>query len=298
MLVMMTIVAMMLGIIFGMLYFSTSSNIERESIQMMRTIAMTPGLMKLHDDQMESVRLPYITVQVNRDGEVVEIREVFFDKPDEELMHTLLQMVYKTNDETGVLKQYGLRFLRLEKPMGENIVFADMSTERSILRNQIKTLVGVGIMAFLAFGIICILLAYWVVKPVEKAWKQQKQFIADASHELKTPLTVIMTDAEILNDPTCPEKEREQISGSIITMSEQMSGLVESMLDNAGKYASPGGRCDSSSEKRQYKRCLLTVSNQGEQISNDEIKHLFERFYRADKARTRNRSYGLGLSIA
>lgn len=369
MLVMMAIVTIMLGIIFGMLYFSTRRNLERESIQMMRSIAMTPGLMNLHDNQMpenreEAVRLPYFTIQVNRDGEAEDIRGGFFDLSDEELIDTLLQMTYETHDEVGILKQYGLRFLRFANRKGETIVFADMSAERSILRNQIKTLVVVGMIAFLVFGGICILLARWVVKPVEKAWKQQKQFIADASHELKTPLTVIMTDAEILKDPVCPEKEKAQILGSIITMSEQMSGLVESMLelaridngtihknkellslsdimsnasmifepvlfergllfcykiepdimiqgnkeqlkqladillDNAGKYTLPGGNVILHLQKIQHKHCLLTVSSQGDEISSEDRKHLFDRFYRADKARTRNQSYGLGLSIA
>ena len=46
--------------------------------------------------------------------------------------------------------------------------------------------------------LISLLLANWTIKPVEKAWTQQKEFIANASHELKTPLTVISTNLGIL----------------------------------------------------------------------------------------------------
>ena len=47
-----------------------------------------------------------------------------------------------------------------------------------------------------------------------------------------------------------------------------------------------------------HKRCLLEVSDRGEPIGEEELKNIFKRFYRADKARAMNHSYGLGLSIA
>ena len=248
--------------------------------------------------------------------------------------------------------------------MGTCIVFADITSELSTLKNLLKTFAATGSAAFLAFLGITVLLARWAVKPVEDAWQQQKQFVADASHELKTPLTVILTDAELLHAPECPETDRQQLSGSIITMSRQMRGLVERLLelaridnsrveeafrrvsasqvltaaammfepvffekelpfvyevepdlfvngnedhlkqladillDNAGKYASPGGRIFLRLKRVPHRHCLLEVSDQGEPIGSEDLKHLFKRFYRADKARTMNHSYGLGLSIA
>ena len=77
------------------------------------------------------------------------------------------------------------------------------------------------------------LLARWAVKPVETAWQQQRQFVADASHELKTPLTVIMTNAELLNSPDFDETRRSQFAAHILTMSRQMRQLIEEMLDLA-----------------------------------------------------------------
>lgn len=365
----MMIVTIMLGTIFGMLYYSTRNSIERESIQMMSSMAMNPRIMNLQDNQLPNdmenfVRFPYFTVLVDSDGEAVELVGGFYDLSDGELIKKLVRMTIETGEELGVLKEYDLRFLRFDNPRGETIVFADMGSERFILRNLVKSLAIVGVMAYLFFFGMSYLLARWVVKPVEKAWNQQKQFIADASHELKTPLTVIMTDAELLYESKCSEKDKEQLYGSILTMSGQMRGLVESMLelariddgmmkksmelisfselvenaamifepvlfemdllfsyeiepditingskeqlkqladillDNAGKYASPGGKVILCLKKTQHKHCLLSVANQGEPISKEDIEHLFERFYRADKARTRNQSYGLGLSIA
>ena len=65
-----------------------------------------------------------------------------------------------------------------------------------------------------------------MVKPVETSWQQQRQFISDASHELKTPLTVILTNAELMQSPDYTQEEKSRFSGNILTMATQMRGLV------------------------------------------------------------------------
>ena len=135
--------------------------------------------------------------------------------------------------EFGVLREYGLRYCRSVTPRGERIAFADMSSERATLKNLTETCAAIGMLCFAAFLLISWLLARWAVKPVETAWQQQRQFVADASHELKTPLTVIMTNAELLNSPDFDETHRSQFAAHILTMSRQMRQLIEEMLDLA-----------------------------------------------------------------
>ncbi len=360
----MTIVTIMLGVIFGLLYYSTGRNLERDSIQMMENLAFGPAKPRPPNKPRGDVHLPYFSILIDRDGKAIETDGNFFDLSDQEQLNSILALTYDTESRSGVLKEYRLRFLRLETPMGPRIVFADMTSEQSTLNNLIRTLSIIGSAAFLVFLGISILLARWAVKPVDLAWQQQKQFVADASHELKTPLTVIMTDAELLHAPDCPEADRVPLSDSILSMSYQMRGLVENLLalaridngsvkedyrtvsfseivseaammfepvffekglllhndiepdirvngieshlkqlicillDNAVKYASPAGDTIIDLSRRGRKQCLLEVSDQGEPISDEDIKNLFKRFYRADKARAMNHSYGLGLSIA
>ena len=360
----MTIVTIMLGVIFGLLYYSTSRNLERESVQMMRNLAISPAKPVPPNRRQGDVHLPYFSILIDRDGNAVAADGNFYDLSDTGQINSILALTYEMNAESGVLKEYRLRFLRTQTPMGSRVIFADMTSEQSTLDHMIRTFLIIGGAAFLVFLGISILLARWAVKPVDRAWQQQKQFVADASHELKTPLTVIMTDAELLHAPDCPEADRETLTDSILTMSAQMRGLVENLLDlaridngsvkeefgavsfsdivseaamtfepvffekglplhydiesdiqvggipshlkqlagilldNAGKYASPGGEIIVKLGRGTHKHCLLEVSNQGEPIGDEDLKNLFKRFYRADKARAMNHSYGLGLSIA
>lgn len=360
----MMIVMIMLSLIFGLLYFSSSRNLEIDSIRMMNAIAMNPVHAAPPEKQNDNVRLPYFSILLSSTGEIIKTDDSNFDLSDDELLHQIIDKAAAMNEKIGVLDDYNLRFLNKETPMGRCFVFADISSEQSILNNLIKTFLLAGAAAFLIFLGISILLAKWSVSPVEKAWEQQKQFVADASHELKTPLTVILTDAELLNSPECSNTERVQLSGSILTMSRQMRGLIEGLLnlaridgtaleyskapvsfseiiedcamifepvffekgmpfsydiesdivinansvqmkqlaeillENAIKYAVPGGKTIFTLRQSSSKKCLLKISNQGDPIPEEDIDNLFKRFYRADKSRTGRQGYGLGLSIA
>lgn len=368
-LVNMTIVTAMLCIIFTLLYYSTSRSLENESMQMMMSMAHNPMQMRPWDAQHrgvqhKNVRLPYFNILLNREGRIIDVGGDYFDLSDDEFMEELLRAVFDTQSQSGVLQEYNLRFYCTDTPRGQTIIFADMTSERSTLTNLVKNFALTGTSAFLVFLAISVLLARWAVKPVEQAWRQQKQFVADAAHELKTPLTVIMTNAELLNAPESEEKERQQFTDSILIMSKQMRGLIEKMLelaridngsvraefaavsfsetvsdallpfeplffeqdmtlsgeiepditvhgssthlkqmvdiliDNAQKYATAGANTIIRLGKIPHNRCRLEVSNQGEPIDHEELTNIFKRFYRVDKARTMNHSYGLGLSIA
>ena len=79
---------------------------------------------------------------------------------------------------------------------------------------------------------------------------------------------------------------------------QQLQQVIDILLDNAQKYASGSGEVCVSLQQLGRHSCLLSVSNPGEDIPAGELKNLFKRFYRLDKARQRDGGFGLGLSIA
>lgn len=363
-LVNMAIVSIMLGVILGMVLYFTSADLEQESIRMMQDLATQPLQLRGPGEQQGEVRLPFFTLHLSPYGDVVSTGGGYYDLSDGAFLNTLIDQTMFSAKRLGVIEEYDLRYYRLDTPAGRCLVFADISSEQATLNGLVKTCVLIGAVSFLAFLVVSILLSKWAVRPVERAWTQQGQFVAAASHELKTPLTVIMTSAELLQDPAYDEEKRKTFLAGILTMSRQMKGLIEQMLelarsegaqtksvfgrvnlsavvaqaalpfeavfyergqsltsgiadeiqvcgdeaslrqvveillDNALKYASPGGAVRMTLERKGRSRCLLTVANQGEPIAPEDLENIFKRFYRCDPARSRNGSFGLGLSIA
>ena len=77
----------------------------------------------------------------------------------------------------------------------------------------------------------------------------------------------------------------------------QLKRLVSNLLENAIKYSDERGTIHLKLE-RQREKAVLTVHNTGEALTQEQMQHVFERFYRVDQARSRNvAGYGLGLSI-
>ena len=73
--------------------------------------------------------------------------------------------------------------------------------------------------------------------------------------------------------------------------------MADILLDNALKYSYPCTEAALSLKKRGN-GCVISMESHGDAISKEDLKNIFKRFYRADKARSMNKSYGLGLSIA
>lgn len=362
--VIMVIVTIMLCLIFGMVYFFTKRNMEAESVSMMQAIAANPIQPGRPDRPPDQVRLPYFLLQLGHSGELLTVGGGYYDLSDQALLHALMEAVSAQKGQTGVLKEYGLRFCSVVTPMGQSLVFADMSNELATLSSLMKTCILIGALCFIAFFGVSILLAFWMVRPVDRAWKQQRQFVADASHELKTPLTVIISNAELLQLPEETREDRVCCSGRILTMAQQMRGLMERLLelartdnaqaqavrtrlnfselveyaalpfepvffeknlelvtrlqpelfvegdsqqlqqlvdillDNAQKYADAPGQVTLCLRGQDRRRCLLSVSNACAPMDREALNSLFKRFYRADPARSRDGSFGLGLAIA
>src|SRR5205823_2428380 len=80
---------------------------------------------------------------------------------------------------------------------------------------------------------------------------------------------------------------------------QSLVDMVSILLDNAIKYSSPGGEIKISSYQKD-RSAQVSVSDHGQGITASELPHIFERFYRSDKSRSKRHAqgYGLGLAIA
>ena len=116
----------------------------------------------------------------------------------EETVAAAVEAVSGSEDDTGMINALSLRWLRVQTPMGTKIAFADTEYETVVMRKLVISSLIIGALALVAFYFVSLFLSNVAIKPVEKSWEQQKRFVADASHELKTPLTIIFANTDIL----------------------------------------------------------------------------------------------------
>lgn len=138
------------------------------------------------------------------DGTIREIHNTTIHQTETEY-ESLIAAAEAHGGDRGELKNEKLRYQCRRN--GENgtvcYVFADMYEEMRALSEQIVHSICIGAAALVLFFLAALWFSRWAVRPVEEAWKREQQFVADASHELKTPLTVILANAEmVLRDMT------------------------------------------------------------------------------------------------
>lgn len=247
--VVMVIVMLMLVGILGVVIHFTKESLETQSLDMMRRVSSEPKFHNFPEQRKEEILLPFFTVRLDRQGQIVSTNSNYFDLTDENAVQEIVDAAFSSQQEHGVLADFNLRYLKDRNhkgpgPEGITIVFADISAETAALRALCCNGIFIFFAAFLVFLGISILLSRWAIRPVARAWEQQRKFVADASHELKTPLSIIMANADLLQNETASEEEQKTFSKNILTTSYQMRSLVENMLEMA--------RVDNDSEKKPF----------------------------------------------
>lgn len=285
--------------------------------------------------------------------------EVFSQEELPSLLHTIVSQ----EKNFGILYSQDAIYYRSGKTPYKIAIASTDYIVHSVV-NLVLVLLAVWVGAMLLFLLISIRLSAVAARPMEEAMQREKQFVADASHDLKTPLSVILANNSILMEN--PENKvgdlrrwldstqeaakrmqkliaemltladverqdvplvREEVDLANIAMkadlelesvafeknvtleddlpdrcmvtgnADYLLRIVMSLLENALKYEPSGGRV-SIHLTQSKKKTVLSVCNQGSRIADEDLPHVFDRFYRSDKSRTNSAgSFGLGLAI-
>lgn len=215
----MLVAFMVLLAVFGGVYFFSQANIAQSYIHQLKQAVQT-GVV--------DGRFPCFVAEVLPSGTVRVSGSSYYDLDDEEALLDAVSQALADGGESGVLSQRHLRFYRQDGVLTVRIAFMDSTFEQATLRSLVKVCLLIGLGALLVLLGVSWLLSGFVSRPVVRTWQDQQQFISDASHELKTPLTVILSSADLLK--TSAQPEQRQYVDNISVESRRMKALVEDML--------------------------------------------------------------------
>lgn len=240
------------------------------------------------------------------------------------------------------------------------VVFLDCGRSLASARSFLWTSIGISLAGFFLVFLLLFFLSARIVKPITESYERQTQFITDASHDLKTPITIIDADAAVLemeigenewlSDIQKQTKRLTDLTNELVFLSRMeeedklfqmiefplsdvileaaqsyealaisqeknfsiqvdpmlsfcgddkaFRHLVSLLLDNAIKYSGDNGSISLTLKKADH-AIRLSVYNTCEPLSPEDLKHLFDRFYRTDKSRnSQTGGHGIGLSVA
>lgn len=303
------------------------------------------------------------SVSISNNNHRINRRYAVNSELDEEQLYEIINLAMNSGENDGILSDHNLAFKIVPTDYQTHIAFASLnSLNQTMQQTVIITSISLIAVLILLF-IVSYLLSSLAIKPIAENLKKQKQFIADASHDLKTPLTVILANTNIIMEhpdetvesqmqwieSTKEESEKlksmtnkllelaqseniknklnietvnlsdvchklllqfepiafdknisidETISDEIFAKTdlESISRLLSILLDNAIKYCDEKGTVSVSLIDNKH-NIEFSVNNTGSIIPKEDLPHVFERFYRADKVRNVG-GHGLGLAIA
>ena len=300
----------------------------------------------------------HFTIWISDSGELLKSNTEFIYSVSENEAFEYAEKALSKNNKRGWINGY--RYKVFDSKDGISVVFVDGNANIASLR---RTLIISGLVLFLA-GIIVliliILLSKRAMKPIAEGYENQKRFITDANHELKTPLTLILANIDIaeselgknewLDDMRSEGERMRALVDQLVVLSRLdeyqkkyrevknniplsevlvdtvsefdilaahrekilVSDIEENLflntdealirrlfsilLDNAVKYCDAYGKIVVSLKKRRG--ICLNIENTYKEAEKVELSKIFDRFYRADPARTFEGGFGIGLSMA
>lgn len=228
---MLTIFVLMILIIYNVILYINEFNGLKESVDTIESITSRPFYQTgFYDKELMFMDLDVYVIRFDSDMNITSVYNYSDDDLTSEDIANITKQYNKSYSRLEQINLFSAKYVLLMNPRNELIIInIEDINAKLVLSAQVSILIFVLIELLTVY--IVKMLTNWLIRPVEEAFLKQKQFIFDASHELKTPLSVIMTSAECLSKNPKETKWLDNIQSE----TERMNKLVLDLL-NLAKY--------------------------------------------------------------
>lgn len=222
--------------VFGGIYFTAKENIEliRErrgfvfSSERFEDAFSDNTSNKLSDVIIDSEKVSYMYVRISNNGTGSPfITTNMSDTYSADTIFYIAKSLANSGDSGGLIGN--MMFEITKDDLNTTVVIIDISRDMKLMNNLLLISIIIIILSIIFVLIFTYFLSKWAIRPVQTAFENQQRFISDASHELKTPLTVISANADVLESEIGENKWLTNIKSQSVVMNE----LVHDLLDLA-----------------------------------------------------------------
>ncbi len=213
--------------------------VTTDAVQTTSVVTTTTASQLVPVDEGQFVPDAYVA-SIGDDGSIEAYAGNGSDPSDEthfRRIHRAMDAVEKNGAESGTIEidDKPFRYLYQKDENGAaHLVLLDRTLEISTLSRLLLLFFIITVIGLIGMFFLSMLLANWTVTPVAAAWEKQKQFVADASHELKTPLAVISANTEVvLSNPQESVAQSGKWLSYIQSETMRMSKLISNLLSVA-----------------------------------------------------------------
>ena len=245
------VAALIFTALFGFLNISMYRAFENDSDTALSS-AMTEGYSQNLPKPMQPFGKGFerwITVFTDREGNITSVRPDIYEI--DETFTYIVSEIFNAKNQSGSV--YSYKYMKSYTENGVKMAFLDVSRDRESMKSLLFTSLFIGSTGLLVVAAFAVFLAKWAVRPAEKAFEKQQQFVSDASHELKTPLAVMLSGADALENEIGQNRWLTSIKQEISRLSDLVHGLLE-----LTRY--DGGTLSASNETFDLSRALTETA--------------------------------------
>ena len=166
----------------------------------------------------------FFSVPLDKNGTALDAESLQVAATNQDGAKAMAQDVYSRGSSTGFYDTY--RFLKGDTQDGYRIIFLDCRRSLDNFRHFLLTSTLISLIGLGAVFVLVLIFSRRIVKPVSESYEKQKEFITNAGHEIKTPLSIINADAEVIAMENGESEWTEDIKNQTMRLSELTNDLI------------------------------------------------------------------------